>query len=203
MLLPTKSDPWGSVLIEGIAAGLPILTSGVAGAADIVRDHGAGVVIEDPTPDVLRAGLRAMFADPQGMARMAEAGRGVATELSVEQHAAATLKTYERIERISGHTRPLNFARPAVPRRRRIATLPPMGGMNPYQRLLYEHLRPLGYALVPGARLRSSWLRAARPDVDIIHIHWPQSLYMYVGGGRLKRTLLSGSSSRHSSCVCA
>ena len=39
------------------------------------------------------------------------------------------------------------------PRTKRVATLPPLGGMNPYQRLLYEHLRPLGFELVSGARL--------------------------------------------------
>jgi beta-1,4-mannosyltransferase len=63
--------------------------------------------------------------------------------------------------------------------------------MNPYQRLLYEHLRPLGFDLRSGARLQVSWLWAARPDVDLIHIHWPQSLYTYTGGPRFLRPALS------------
>ena len=63
--------------------------------------------------------------------------------------------------------------------------------MNPYQRLLYEHLRPLGFELVSGARLQVSWLWAARPDVDLIHIHWPQALYTYTGGPKLLRPAIS------------
>ena len=63
--------------------------------------------------------------------------------------------------------------------------------MNPYQRLLYEHLRPLGFELVSGARLRVSWLWAARPDVDLIHIHWPQALYTYAGRPTFLRPAIS------------
>jgi beta-1,4-mannosyltransferase len=73
----------------------------------------------------------------------------------------------------------------------RVATLPPLGPMNPYQRLLYDHLRPFGFELTSGARLKTSWLWAARPDVEVIHIHWPQALYTYAAGPARIRPAMS------------
>jgi glycosyltransferase involved in cell wall biosynthesis len=191
LVAPTKNDPWGNVLVEAMAAGLPIVTSAVAGAADVVRSHGAGVVIDDPSPTVLRAELRALLAAPDRMIRHAAAGRSAADEYSVERNAQATLATYERVLRGKRSIRPVPRAVEPAPRTKRVATLPPLGGMNPYQRLLYEHLRPLGFELVSGARLRVSWLWAARPDVDLIHIHWPQALYTYAAGPELLRPAMS------------
>jgi glycosyltransferase involved in cell wall biosynthesis len=192
LVLPTKSDPWANVLVEAMAAGLPIVTSAVAGASRIVRSHGAGVVIDDPSPSVLRAELRALLAAPERMTRHAAAGRNAALEYSVERNAQATLATYERVLRGRRGTRPAPRKAATSPvRTRHVATLPRLGGMNPYQRLLYEHLRPLGFELVSGARLQITWLWAARPDVDLIHIHWPQALYTYAGRPKLLRPAVS------------
>ena len=191
LVLPTKNDPWGNVLLEAMAAGLPIVTSAVAGAAGVVRSRGAGVVIDDPSPTVLRTELRALLAAPERMKGHAAAGRNAALEYGVERNAQATLVTYERVLREKRGIRPMPRNLPTKPSTRRVATLPRLGGMNPYQRLLYEHLRPLGFELVSGARLQVSWLWAARPDVDLIHIHWPQALYTYAGGPRLLRPAIS------------
>jgi glycosyltransferase involved in cell wall biosynthesis len=188
LVLPTKNDPWCMALVEGMAAGLPIVTSAVAGAAGVVSRNGAGVVLSDPTPAVLRAEVRALLADPERRTQCAAAGRRAAAEYSVERQTQQMLAAYEHVLRERRGMR-------LVPRRpaavhvtpKRIATLPPLGGMNPYQRLLYEHLGPLGFELVSGARLRLSWLWAAKPDVDVIHIHWPQALYTFARGPRFVR----------------
>jgi glycosyltransferase involved in cell wall biosynthesis len=192
LLLPTKNDPWANVLVEAMAAGLPIVTSSVAGASRVVRSHGAGVVVDDPSVMVLRAEVRALLASPERMTRQGAAGRNAALEYSAERHALETLATYERVLQERRGNRPaLRRAAASPARPQRVATLPRLGGMNPYQRLLYEHLRPLGFDLIAGARLQLSWLWAARPDVDLIHIHWPQSFYTYTGGPKLLQPALS------------
>lgn len=175
-----------------MAAGLPIVTTAVAGAARVVRSHGAGVVIDDPTPTVLRAEVKALLAAPGRMTQYAAAGRSAVAAYSVESNAQATLETYERVLREKRGMKPVSReVTPRPVRTRRVATLPRLGGMNPYQRLLYQHLRPLGFELVSGARLRVSWLWAARPDVDLIHIHWPQALYTYAGRPTFLRPAIS------------
>ena len=71
------------------------------------------------------------------------------------------------------------MAAPKLGSRRRtaVACLPPVLGENPYQRLLYEHLAPLGVELAPPARLRATWLWQARRVVAALHFHWPQPYY--------------------------
>jgi 1,2-diacylglycerol 3-alpha-glucosyltransferase len=48
LVLPTYSDPWGLVVNEGMACGVPVVVSGVAGcAADLVMDNGMQVPPRD------------------------------------------------------------------------------------------------------------------------------------------------------------
>jgi beta-1,4-mannosyltransferase len=61
-----------------------------------------------------------------------------------------------------------------------VASFPPVLPQNPYQRLLYEHLAPLGVEVVEGAELKLGWLRRNRRNVQILHFHWPQSYYQWL-----------------------
>lgn len=71
-----------------------------------------------------------------------------------------------------------------------IASFPPLNRMNPYQRLLYEHLRDEGIDLVEDSAFRLTWLRRARGSVAFLHFHWPEPLYTYGKGPvRLRRPL--------------
>lgn len=47
--LPTVYEAWGMVIIEALAAGVPVLTSRCAGAAVAVRESFNGGLLEDPT----------------------------------------------------------------------------------------------------------------------------------------------------------
>jgi UDP-glucose:(heptosyl)LPS alpha-1,3-glucosyltransferase len=46
--LPTRYEPWGLVIVEALASGLPVLTSRLAGAAVAVREGRTGVLLDDP-----------------------------------------------------------------------------------------------------------------------------------------------------------
>jgi UDP-glucose:(heptosyl)LPS alpha-1,3-glucosyltransferase len=47
--LPTRYEPWGLVIVEALASGLPVLTSRLAGAAVAVQEGRTGVLLDDPT----------------------------------------------------------------------------------------------------------------------------------------------------------
>jgi UDP-glucose:(heptosyl)LPS alpha-1,3-glucosyltransferase len=46
--LPTRYEPWGLVIVEALAAGLPVVTSRLAGASIAVQDGRTGVLLDDP-----------------------------------------------------------------------------------------------------------------------------------------------------------
>jgi glycosyltransferase involved in cell wall biosynthesis len=61
-VLPTSGDPWGLVVNEAMAAGMPVVVSDETGAApDLVRDSGAGVVYECGDVEALAAALRRLL----------------------------------------------------------------------------------------------------------------------------------------------
>ena len=46
--LPTRYEPWGLVIVEALASGLPVLTSRLAGASVAVQDGRTGALLDDP-----------------------------------------------------------------------------------------------------------------------------------------------------------
>jgi UDP-glucose:(heptosyl)LPS alpha-1,3-glucosyltransferase len=65
--LPSVYEAWGMVIIEALAAGVPVLTSRCAGAAVAVKEAVNGHLLEDPT-DVsqIRLGLRLLREGAHG-----------------------------------------------------------------------------------------------------------------------------------------
>ena len=95
-VLPTLSDPWGIPLVEAMAAGLPVISTNAAGAAGVVEQAGAGLILREATPQTLAAALAALMADSSARTAMGQNGKTAAVRFGVEQHAAAVLATYDR-----------------------------------------------------------------------------------------------------------
>lgn len=56
--LPTRYEPWGLVIVEALASGLPVVTSRLAGASAVVEEGVTGVLLDEPTDAAaLAAGL--------------------------------------------------------------------------------------------------------------------------------------------------
>jgi UDP-glucose:(heptosyl)LPS alpha-1,3-glucosyltransferase len=97
LVLPTRQEPWGIPLIEAMAAGVPTLTTSVAGAAPLVESLGTGVVLADPTVPELRAAIAGLIADPDRRARMSIAGLREISRFGVAEQARQTVAIYERV----------------------------------------------------------------------------------------------------------
>jgi UDP-glucose:(heptosyl)LPS alpha-1,3-glucosyltransferase len=60
--LPTQYEPWGLVIVEALASGIPVLTSRLAGAAIAVKDELTGLLLDQPTDvDETAAKLRRLL----------------------------------------------------------------------------------------------------------------------------------------------
>jgi 1,2-diacylglycerol 3-alpha-glucosyltransferase len=71
LVLPTYSDPWGLVVNEAMACGLPVIVSRVAGcAADLVREGWNGSLVAPGDVSKLAAIIQRLADQPEMCARM-------------------------------------------------------------------------------------------------------------------------------------
>ena len=62
--LPTRYEPWGLVIVEALASGLPVVTTRLAGAARAVHEGRTGMLLESPDdPEELAATLEWALGD--------------------------------------------------------------------------------------------------------------------------------------------
>jgi len=74
LVLPSYSENFGNVVIEAMAAECPVVVTPEVGAADIVRESGAGVVLDGDSKS-LSKGIRSLIADPDAVGVMGRKGR--------------------------------------------------------------------------------------------------------------------------------
>jgi UDP-glucose:(heptosyl)LPS alpha-1,3-glucosyltransferase len=98
-VLPTREDAWGMVLVESMAAGVPVVTTRVAGAAPLVADADAGVVVADGRSPELADAIAGLLADPERRRAAGERGRAAATAFTAGAQAEAFISLYERVGR--------------------------------------------------------------------------------------------------------
>ena len=73
-------EPFGITFIEALYAGLPVVSTRMGGAAEIVTDA-CGVLVPPGDPGALASALAALIADPAARARLGAAGPARAVEL--------------------------------------------------------------------------------------------------------------------------
>jgi len=89
LVFPTLSDPWGLVVNEAMACGLPIIATDVAGCtADLVHGHENGYVIPAANVGKLAEAMAAIARNPQLAARMGERSATLIESFSPESCAA-------------------------------------------------------------------------------------------------------------------
>ena len=80
-------EPFGQVVVEGMAAGLPVLAAAAGGPAEIIEDGVDGVHVPPGYPEALAAALRRLAADPARRRRLGDAARRSARRYAPERTA--------------------------------------------------------------------------------------------------------------------
>lgn len=94
----TIPEPFGQVIIEGMAAGKPIIATHGGGAAEIVVDGVSGLLVPMNDPEALANTLRMLIGDPNLRERLGSAGYSrVDKTFRIEFTAAKVSKVYSEL----------------------------------------------------------------------------------------------------------
>ena len=93
MLLTSTWENFPHAVVEGLAAGTPVIATGVGGVTEVVTDGVNGLLVPPGDPDALAEAIRRFFADEELRARLRAAARGSVDEYAPEQ-------VYGRIEQL-------------------------------------------------------------------------------------------------------
>ena len=85
---PSRYEGFGFPVLEGFAAGVPVLTSSVASLPEVAGD--AALLVEPSDANAIGHGLVRLFADPALRERLVAAGRERLASFSWERAAGAT-----------------------------------------------------------------------------------------------------------------
>jgi len=102
-VLPSLFEPFGIVLLEAMAAGLPVVASRVGGIPEVVEDGRTGFLVPPGDPEALAQALERLFSDRELRRDMGREGRLTASRYSWDRITTEVVAVYrEAIEERDG-----------------------------------------------------------------------------------------------------
>ena len=96
LALPSRFDIFGMTVLEGMAWGLPIITSDAAGASEIVSHRKDGWVVLAGSVPPLSEAIGALL-DPGERSAVGKRARETAKEYSIEVHVHRVMEVYREV----------------------------------------------------------------------------------------------------------
>ena len=93
-----EPEPFGRVLIEGMAAGRPVVAVAAGGVPEVLTDGVTGVLVPPGDPEAMAGALVGLLNAPGQAARLAMAGRTDAIRrFNLREHARQVEQVYEQV----------------------------------------------------------------------------------------------------------
>jgi UDP-glucose:(heptosyl)LPS alpha-1,3-glucosyltransferase len=97
-VLPTRYEPFGLVILEAMASGLPPITSRIAGAAELIEDGKEGLLIENPHDvEEIASKINLLLGDDSLLRRMRKRCRQKAEKYPWSRTAHLMLRVFEQV----------------------------------------------------------------------------------------------------------
>jgi glycosyltransferase involved in cell wall biosynthesis len=96
-VLPSNREGIGSILLDAMERGLPVIASSVGGVPDIIHHEKNGLLIERGNVAQLRDAVVRLAADAAGRRAMGERGREFAKSFTAEHMWRKYLELYESL----------------------------------------------------------------------------------------------------------
>lgn len=92
----TVAEPFGQVVVEGMAAGLAVIAADAGGPAEVITDGVDGLLTPPNAPDALAIALRTVGADRELRHALGAAAQQRARDFTPDRIAAQTAQVYRR-----------------------------------------------------------------------------------------------------------
>ncbi|MCC6828163.1 MAG: glycosyltransferase [Novosphingobium sp.] len=106
MVMTSRYEALSYVTLEAVAAGLPLITTRVAGAVDVVLDGESGLILDSDMPEAIAGAVGDVLLSPQRMASMAAAARLQNGRLNGDLMIVEVERLYQRL---AGAVAPADF----------------------------------------------------------------------------------------------
>jgi glycosyltransferase involved in cell wall biosynthesis len=100
LVLPSQAEGFGLVLIEAMAAGVPVVATDVPGIRDVVRDGVNGLLVPVGQPDQLARAIQRIAATGAPRKRLIEAGLEVVRK---RYDWSVVLPQYRKLLKLDAH----------------------------------------------------------------------------------------------------
>jgi glycosyltransferase involved in cell wall biosynthesis len=98
VLVPSWEEPFGRVVIEAMAIGVPVIATAVGGPSEIIDDGVDGLLLPPRRPEPWVAATRSLLAQPERLRDLGRRGHETAAaRFGVERHVEAVLEAYEAV----------------------------------------------------------------------------------------------------------
>ena len=94
VVLPSRVEPFGLVVVEALASGHPVVATRVGGVPEIITDGQSGLLVTPGDTAGLAAGVQRILDDPALAAHLCTAGQTAAAKFSLKAMAVHTLQVY-------------------------------------------------------------------------------------------------------------
>ncbi|MEO0683983.1 MAG: glycosyltransferase family 4 protein [Cyanobacteria bacterium J06649_11] len=98
-VFPSRYEPFGLVIIEAMATGIPVITANCAGAAPLITPE-AGIVLSDPNDiKTLALGMQKLSNNPDLITKMGRAAREIALQNTWKEMAQKYVDLFEEMKK--------------------------------------------------------------------------------------------------------
>jgi len=97
LAIPSLSEGMPFTLMEGLAAGLPVVATAVGGIPQVVSHGMSAILVPAGNPEAMASGLAALLNDPHLVARLVAAGKQKVAEFAPEIRADRLLRLFSAV----------------------------------------------------------------------------------------------------------
>jgi glycosyltransferase involved in cell wall biosynthesis len=96
-LVPSWAEPFGRVVVESMAMGVPVMATNIGGPAELIDDGRDGILLPPRNPKRWAEAIGRLLSHPELRRQIGDAGREKAADFGRGRHAEAVVDVYRSV----------------------------------------------------------------------------------------------------------